>query len=52
MKGGTIMADNKIGVINEQGYVGAQLGYTPLNEADQKSLKDEENKKKDNKEDK
>ena len=36
------MADNKVGIINEQGYVGAQLGFTPLNEADQKSLKDKE----------
>lgn len=47
---------NKIGIINEQGYVGAQLGFTPLNESDQKSIKkDEEDdkKKKDNvKEDK
>jgi hypothetical protein len=43
------MADNKVGVINEQGYVGAQLGFTPLNEADQKSLKDkEETEKKEN----
>jgi len=43
------MADNEIGLINEQGYVGAQLGFTPLNEADQKSLKDkEETEKKEN----
>ena len=43
------MADNKVGVINEQGYVGAQLGFTPLNEADQKALKEkEESEKKEN----
>lgn len=36
------MADNKVGVINEQGYIGAQLGFTPLNEADQKALKEKE----------
>lgn len=40
------MADNKVGIINEQGYVGAQLGFTPLNEADQKSLKEKEDTEK------
>lgn len=44
------MSDNKYGVINEQGYVGAQLGFTPLNEQDEESVKkekDKDNKKED-----
>ena len=44
------MADNKVGIINEQGYVGAQLGFTPLNEADQKALKEKEESDKKDKE--
>ena len=44
------MADNKVGVINEQGYVGAQLGFTQLNEADQKALKEKEESDKKDKE--
>ena len=42
--------NNKVGVINEQGYVGAQLGFTPLNEADQKTLKEKEESDKKDKE--
>lgn len=41
---------NNYGVINEQGYVGAQLGFTPLNEQDTKAVED--NKKNEDKEDK
>lgn len=40
---------NNYGVINEQGYVGAQLGFTPLNEQDSKATEAEkESEKKDN----
>lgn len=40
---------NNYGVINEQGYVGAQLGFAPLNEQDSKAVEAEkESEKKDN----
>lgn len=44
------MADNKIGVINEQGYVGAQLGFTPLNEEDNRKILEENKKESEKKE--
>lgn len=47
------MADTKYGVINEQGYVGGQFGFKPLNEQDNKAVNDEDdrNKKDDKKND-
>lgn len=43
------MSDNKnYGVITEQGYVGGQFGFKPLNEQDRKAV-DEDDKKKDDK---
>lgn len=35
------MDDKNYGVLNEQGYVGAQLGFTPLNEQDSKAVESE-----------
>ena len=32
----------QIGVITEQGYVAGQFGFTPLTEADQKKIEDDE----------
>lgn len=32
------MADNKFGVINEQGYPAGQFGFSPINESDKKIL--------------
>ena len=44
------MEDKNYGVLNEQGYVGAKLGFTPLNEQDSKATeaerKESENKDK------
>lgn len=47
------MADNKFGVITEQGYPVGQFGYKPLSEEDNRKVleeqKKEENKKKEDK---
>ena len=40
------MSDKKFGVITEQGYVGGQFGFKPLNEQDLKAVKEEDEKKK------
>lgn len=44
------MADNKFGVINEQGYPAGQFGFTPINENDKKNIEDSEKESKNEKE--
>ena len=41
------MADNKFGVINEQGYPAGQFGFVPVNESDKKNIEDSEKESKD-----
>lgn len=36
------MSDSKYGVINEQGYPAGQFGFTPVNESEEKNIKDSE----------
>ena len=40
------MADNKFGVITEQGYTVGEFGFQPLNEEDQEQVKKSEADKK------